>query len=90
MDSNNITKPSIQRLCKKAGVKSMSLDCIDLIKNMMEFECEKLIDIIISYNETNKSKTVMVDDVYRSIEDTGYILSKSDHLGQSICSINLK
>jgi histone H3/H4 len=86
MDSNNITKPSIQRLCKKAGVKSMSVECVDLIKHLMEFECEELIDNIISYNETSKAKTVMVEDVYKSISDTGYILSKSDNLGQGICS----
>jgi len=86
MDSNNITKPSIQRLCKKAGVKSMSAECVDLIKYIMEFECEELIDNIISYNETSKAKTVMADDLYKSIKDKGFILSKSEHLGQGICS----
>lgn len=86
MDSHNITKPSIQRLCKKAGVKSMSAECVDLIKHIMELECEELIDNIISYNETSKAKTVMVDDIYKSISDTGFIISKSDHLGQGICS----
>ena len=86
MSNNNITKPSIQRLCKKAGVKSMSVECVDLIKYIMEFECGELIDNIISYNETTKAKTVMVDDVYKSISDTGYILSKSENLGKGICS----
>ncbi len=84
MDS--VTKPSIQRLCKKAGVKSMSVQCVDLIKNIMELECDVLIDNIISYNETSKAKTVMASDVYKSINDIGYILSKSDHLGKGICS----
>jgi histone H3/H4 len=36
----SITRPSINRLARRAGVKSVSDDCFDVIKNIMS---EKLI-----------------------------------------------
>ena len=86
MENNSITKPSIQRLCKKAGVKSMSLECVELIKNIMELECDELIETLLSFNECGKTKTIMVKDIYKSIEEHGYKLSKSSFLGETICN----
>ena len=42
----NITNPSITRLARKAGVKSMSNDCYDSIREIAEKELEDIVNTI--------------------------------------------
>ena len=57
----NITKPSLQRIARQAGIKSMSDDCVDIIRTLLHAKTAEICDILILQN--NCTKTIMVDDV---------------------------
>ncbi len=64
---DNISKPSINRIAKLAGIKSMSDDCYDLIKNIMFEKLDDIIKIAIITNSERQTKTLMVEDIYSAL-----------------------
>ena len=78
----NITKPSLQRIARQAGVKSMSDDCVDVIRELLHAKASEICDILILQN--NSTKTIMVDDVYEALESININLTQSDNLGQGV------
>lgn len=64
---DNISKPSINRIAKLAGIKSMSDDCYDLIKNIMFEKLDDIIKIAIITNSERQTKTLMVEDIYNAL-----------------------
>ena len=44
---NGLTKPSLTRLARRAGVKSVSDDCYDVIRQNIEEEIESIIETAI-------------------------------------------
>ena len=64
---DNISKPSINRIAKLAGIKSMSDDCYDLIKNIMFEKLDDIIKIAIVTNSEHQTKTLMVEDIYNAL-----------------------
>jgi len=81
-----ISKPSITRLARKAGIKSMSDDCITTIRNIIGIELSKVIDSILVVNEQHNTKTIMCDDVFDALRLKGYTLAKSEQFGKTTCS----
>ena len=43
----NITKPSLQRIARQAGIKSMSDDCVDIIRTLLHAKTSEICDILI-------------------------------------------
>ena len=80
-----ITKPSINRLAKRAGIKSLSDDCYDTIKNLIGMELNNIISNIIVVNSQNNTKTIMPKDVYDAFELMNYNITQSNDLNTNMC-----
>ena len=75
-----ITKPSINRLARRAGVKSVSDDCHDTIRNLIGMELNTIIKTILIVNSQNQTKTIMVKDVYDSLHLLNHNITESTDL----------
>lgn len=73
-----LTRPAIIRMIRRAGIKSISNECIDKIRNMIIQELEFLIKktIIIT-----KHKSIMSQDIYDCFYLLGINISQSENLG---------
>jgi histone H3/H4 len=76
----SITRPSINRLARRAGVKSVSDDCFDVIKNIMSEKLKDVINASIIVNLENQTKTLMADDVYEALHLCGYNITSSTNI----------
>jgi len=72
-----ISKPSINRIARRAGVKSVSEDCFDTIRNLIGMELNTIIKTVLIVNRT---KTVMVKDVYDALHLLNYNTAQSTEL----------
>ena len=61
------TKPAITRLARRAGVKSISDDCMVPIRNILSMELDKILYTITVVNQQHATKTIMPDDVYDAL-----------------------
>ena len=84
MDS--ITRPSINRLARRAGVKSVSDDCFDLIKKIMSDKLKEIIDTAIIVNSEHQTITLMADDIYEALHLRGYNMTSSTDIGSTTCT----
>lgn len=80
-----LSKPSINRLAKRAGVKSISEDCYDTIRNLMGMELNNIIKNILIINDQNNTKTIMVKNVYDALHLMNYNTAISDDLNTNSC-----
>jgi histone H3/H4 len=62
-----ITKPSITRLSRRAGVKSLSDECHDTIRKMIETKLDEILKTVITVNSEHNTKTIMTTDVYEAL-----------------------
>ena len=83
---DNMTKPAITRLARRAGVKSVSDECISLIKGLITTELEEIIRLTMIVNSEHQTKTLMPENVYEAISFNGTNLTQSVELGTSTCS----
>jgi histone H3/H4 len=72
-----ITKPSIRRISRKSGVKSMSDDCFPVIHKIIK---EIVTEIIKTTLIINNRKTLMSDDIYKAIRMNGDKITESSVL----------
>ena len=80
-----ITKPSINRLARRAGVKSVSEECHDTIRNLIGMELNTIIKTVLIVNSQNQTKTVMVKDVYDALHLLNHNITESSDLNTSSC-----
>ena len=80
-----ISKPSINRLARRAGVKSISEDCYDTIRNLIGMELTNIIKNVILMNSHNQTKTIMVKDVYDALHLMNYNVTQSNDLNKNTC-----
>jgi histone H3/H4 len=80
-----LSKPSINRLAKRAGVKSLSEDCYDTIRNLMGMELNTIIKNIIVVNSNSQTKTIMVKDVYDTLNLMNHNITQSSNLNTNSC-----
>jgi len=70
-ESQNIslgfTKPAITRLARRAGVKSISDECMNPIRNIIGMELERILSTVVVVNQQHATKTIMPDDVYDAL-----------------------
>lgn len=76
-----ITKVSIAKLSKRAGIKCIADDCYDTIKQVIEDKLTEVLHKVLIVNSENKSKTIMNTDVYTALEIMGESLTQSNDLG---------
>lgn len=82
----DITKPSITRLARRAGVKSISDDCFHAIRTLISNRLDELILASLVVNSEHHTKTLMADDVYDSLCLIGKNVTQSNDLGTTTCS----
>ena len=82
---NDITKPSITRLARRAGVKSVSDDCFNAIRHLISNRLDELILDVLVVNSEHQTKTLMSDDVYDTFSLIGQNVTQSSDLGTSTC-----
>ena len=80
-----LTKPSINRLAKRAGVKSVSEDCYDTIRNLIGMELNNIVKTVMIVNSQNQTKTIMVKDVYDSLHLLNNNVTQSFELNTNTC-----
>jgi histone H3/H4 len=80
-----ITKPSLVRLSRRAGVKRMSDDCYDAIRHVMKDKLNEVVNAIVVVNSQNNKKTVMVSDVYDALHMLNHNVAHSNELNTTIC-----
>lgn len=77
---HTFTKPSILRISRKAGIKSISEECYPCIENLIASELEEILKIALVFNKTRGNKTILAEDVYDSLENMGRIVARSEEL----------
>lgn len=82
----DITKPSITRLARRAGVKSVSVDCYDLIRKLIHSQLEEIVRVMTIVNSEHQTKTLMSEDAYEAISFGGTNLTQSGELGVATCA----
>ena len=83
---DHITKPSITRLARKAGVKSLSDECYNSVRHIINMYISDIISTSIVVNSENNTKTLMTEDLYEALKLRGYNVSQSQYLGTSTFS----
>lgn len=63
-----LNKSSITKLSKRAGVKSISEECNEKIRKIIESKLEEIVDTMIIINSEHNTKTIMTSDVYDSLQ----------------------
>lgn len=82
----HISKPSLVRLARKAGIKSMSDDCYPEIYKIINNNLDKIIATSLIINSENGTKTLMNNDIYQAIKANGHIVAESNDLGTNTCA----
>ena len=80
-----ISKPSINRLARRSGVKSISEDCYSTIRNLIGMELTNIVKNVILMNSHNQTKTIMVKDIYDALTLMNYNVTQSNDLGTNTC-----
>ncbi len=83
---NGITKPSITRLGRRAGVKSLSDECFDSIRLLIGDKLEEVINISMVVNSEHNTRTLMGDNIYEALYLMNENVTQSTNLGTSTCS----
>jgi histone H3/H4 len=79
----DITKPSITRLARQAGVKSISEDCFDAIRQDIYDRLDKVISVALVVNSEHQTKTLMPEDIYNALKLLGCNVTRSTAIGTS-------
>lgn len=75
-----LSKPSITRLARRAGVKTLSDESYNTIRNLIGMKLNELINTIVIVNDNHNTKTIMSNDVYKACELLGYNITESSEL----------
>ena len=81
-----ITKPSITRLARRAGVKSLSDDCYNNIRNIVNTQLTDIVVAALVVNSEHNTKTLMPEDIYEALRLRGDNVTQSSELGTSTCA----
>lgn len=77
-ECTGFTKPAITRLARRAGVKSMSDDCVDVVRSLVAMKLNELLTTTLVINEQSSTRTIMPEDVYAALHFNGINVAKSD------------
>lgn len=72
------TRPAITRLARRAGVKSISEDCITPLRNILSMELDRILYTVAVVNQQHTTKTIMPDDVYDALTLLGINVAKTE------------
>lgn len=75
-----ISKPSITRMSRCAGVKSLSDDCHDTIRNIIELKLNEILKTVLIINSEHNTKTIMASDIYNALHVLNHNVTESHDL----------
>ena len=75
-----ITKPSLTKLARRSGVKSLSDDCFDTIRNLVGIKLSDIVKTVLAVNSQHNTKTIMSNDIYKSLHLLNYNITESSKL----------
>lgn len=81
-----LTKPSITRLARRAGIKSISDECFNSIRGLLTQHLNNIVRNALVINSVNQTKTLMPEDVYEALATMGENLAQSHDLGTTTVS----
>jgi histone H3/H4 len=82
--TDKLASPCIKRLARKAGVKNISSDCYDFIKQLIENEVDDIVRTMIDINNIKNTKTLLSPVLYTALQIKGVNVAQSSHLGESV------
>ena len=82
----HITKPSITRLARRAGVKSLSDECYNTIRSLIGKYLDEIIIVSLIVNSEHNTKTLMQEDVYEALRLKGYNVAHTRDKGTATCA----
>ncbi len=74
------TRPSILKIARKAGVKSLSDDCYALLDTYMAMRIEQLVKQGISIHKVRGGKVLLPDDIQQALKLNGVFRTNGDEL----------
>jgi len=77
-----LTKPALTRIARRAGVKSLSDDCFEPIRNLIGIKLSELIKTSIIVNSEHQKKTIMSNDIYQALNLLNYNVTESSDLNK--------
>jgi len=79
---DTLTKPALTRIARRAGVKSLSDDCFEPIRNLIGIKLYELIKTSIIVNSEHQTKTIMPNDIYQALHLLNYNVTESSDLNK--------
>lgn len=76
----NFTRPSILKIARKAGVKSLAEDSYVVIDTLMMDRIEKFVRDGLLVNHVRKGKVLTADDVQEAMRQRGQFRASGDSL----------
>jgi histone H3/H4 len=77
---DEFTKSSITKLARKAGVKTLSDECYSTISNLIAIKIDDILKDVIICNSERRTKTLMIDDLVKSLSLRYKHITKSNDL----------
>ena len=81
-----ITKPSMTRLARRAGIKSVSEDCFPLMHKIIGSSIKDIVKAALVVNSARETKTLMARDIQDAFRIKGLNIAHSTELGTNTCS----
>jgi histone H3/H4 len=78
---STINKPTIRRLARKAGIKSISDEAYAPINNIIYQRLDDVLKIALRLNTNRGVKTLMVDDISNALSSLSENITLSTELG---------
>lgn len=79
---DTLTKPALTRIARRAGVKSLSDDCFEPMRNLIGIKLSELIKTSIIVNSEHQTKTIMPNDIYQALHLLNYNVTESSDLNK--------
>jgi histone H3/H4 len=79
---DTLTKPALTRIARRAGVKSLSDDCFEPMRNLIGIKLSELIKTSIIVNSEHQTKTIMSNDIYQALHLLNYNVTESSDLNK--------
>ena len=76
-----VSKSSITRLARKAGIKSLSNNSFPILNGIMDALLIEVLDTSLIVTSEHNTKTLMTGDIYTALRISGYNVAESSELG---------
>ncbi len=83
----HISSTSLLRLSHKAGIKTMTEDCYEVINEIVKYKVNQIIDISSKISDDRKKKMIMPDDLHFALNILGINVVKMAEPSAKVFSV---